>query len=70
MRVLSGVGLAGLLLLAGCRSPYVSAKVMNETGGPVSLVEVDYPSASFGTESLAVNADVLRTGSRCWGRER
>jgi hypothetical protein len=47
---------AGLLALAGCRSPYVEADVINATGAPVTLVEVDYPSASFGTESLAAGA--------------
>lgn len=49
-------GLAGLVWLGGCESPYVSATVRNETGGPVSLVEVDYPSAGFGRESLAAGA--------------
>lgn len=53
MRRFWGAGLGAVLLLAGCRSAYVAATVRNETGGPVSLVEVDYPSASFGTESLA-----------------
>ena len=50
------LGLAGVLSLGGCKSPYVSATVTNETGGPVTLVEVDYPSASFGRESLAAGA--------------
>ena len=45
---------AGLLLAsAGCKSAYVSATVSNRSGAPVTLVEVDYPSASFGRESLA-----------------
>jgi hypothetical protein len=39
--------------MAGCKSPYVSATVKNDTGAAVTLVEVDYPSASFGRESLA-----------------
>jgi hypothetical protein len=50
------VGLLGVVLLGGCKSPYVSATVTNETGGPVTLVEVDYPSASFGRETLAASA--------------
>jgi hypothetical protein len=41
---------------AGCKSPYVNATVRNQSGGPVTLVEVDYPSASFGKESLAAGA--------------
>ena len=58
-----------LLLLAGCHSAYIEATVHNSTGGPVSVVEVDYPSASFGTQSLADGADfhyrfkVLGSGS-------
>jgi len=49
------LGSTALLLpavLAGCRSPYIAATVENQTGGQVSLVEVDYPSASFGKESI------------------
>jgi hypothetical protein len=38
---------------AGCHSAFVDAVVVNHTAEPVSLVEVDYPSASFGTQSLA-----------------
>ena len=41
-----------LLAASGCKSAYVSATVVNHTGAPVTLVEVDYPSASFGRESL------------------
>lgn len=42
--------------LAGCRSHYVAADVKNSSGATVSLVEVDYPSASFGQQSLAAGA--------------
>jgi hypothetical protein len=48
--------LAVLLTLTACKSAYVAATVSNRTGAPVSLIEVDYPSASFGRESLAANA--------------
>jgi len=34
----------------------VQATVRNQTGGAITLVEVDYPSASFGTETLADGA--------------
>jgi hypothetical protein len=44
---------AGLIGLGGCKSAYVEADVVNETGAAVTLVEVDYPSASFGVEQLA-----------------
>ena len=52
---------SGLLLLVvagtvGCKSAFVEADVINATAAPVSLVEVDYPSASFGVGSLAAGA--------------
>ena len=46
----------GLFLIAGCKSPYVNATVRNDTGAPVTLIEVDYPSASFGRDALAAGA--------------
>lgn len=39
----------------GCHSAFVDATVINHTGGTVKLIEVDYPSASFGTQDLAQN---------------
>jgi len=56
MRILAGCAAVVLLVLVGCKSAYVEADVVNATGAPVSLVEVDYPSASFGVESLAAEA--------------
>jgi hypothetical protein len=41
----------------GCKSPYVATTVSNHTTQPIALIEVDYPSASFGTENLAPGAD-------------
>ena len=55
-RLWAVVGLAGIVLVSGCKSPYVSVTVKNDTGEAVTLVEVDYPSASFGRESLAAGA--------------
>lgn len=43
--------------LGGCHSAYIAATVRNATGGAVSLLEVDYPSASFGKESLSGGAE-------------
>lgn len=40
-------------LAAGCKSPHVQVTVENRTGGEVRLLEVDYPSASFGADSVA-----------------
>ena len=45
-----------LLALAGCHSYHVDATVENRTGGAIQLLEVDYPSASFGADSLAAGA--------------
>ena len=39
-------------LLAGCHSSFVQATVINHSGQPVHLFEVDYPSASFGGGEL------------------
>jgi hypothetical protein len=46
--------LAGFL--AGCHSAHVEVAVENRTGAPVRLLEVDYPSASFGSDVLATGA--------------
>jgi hypothetical protein len=52
-------GFVGIVLLAaaGCHSAYIEATVKNASGTGVSLVEVDYPSASFGREALAAGAE-------------
>lgn len=60
--------LACLLAVTGCHSAHVLATVSNHTGQSILLLEVDYPSASFGTQNLAPDADfhyrfkVLGTG--------
>ena len=51
------IGLVACLLLSGCHSYHIDATIENRTGEPVRLLEVDYPSASFGTEALAKDAD-------------
>ena len=48
---------AALLSATGCHSPYIEATVSNHTAQPIDLIEVDYPSASFGTQNLAPGAD-------------
>jgi hypothetical protein len=57
MRLLRLLGPAAVLLLAGCHSAYIDATISNRTDKPISLVELDYPSASFGTQTLAPGAD-------------
>jgi len=57
VRLLLGSGIvcaAGLL--EGCHSAHVEVAVENRTGAPVRLLEVDYPSASFGSDQLATGA--------------
>ena len=44
------------LPVSGCRSAFVAAELRNDTPSPLTVVEVDYPSASFGTQSLAPGA--------------
>ena len=58
MRITSILAVAlCLATLSGCRSPYVTTTVSNRTPTSVTLVEVDYPSASFGTQTLNPSAD-------------
>jgi len=47
---------AVLLAAAGCHSYHVDATVENRTGAAIQLLEVDYPSASFGANALAAGA--------------
>ncbi len=60
---------APAFLLAGCHSAFIDATVSNRTAATIPLIEVDYPSASFGTQNLAPGADfhyrfkVLGTGA-------
>lgn len=53
----AGISTAGLALVlvwaAGCHSYSIETTVENRTGGAIRLLEVDYPSASFGANSLA-----------------
>ncbi len=56
MRLFPAAAVFAVLALTGCHSRYIAATVTNNTGGPLSPVEVDYPSASFGTNTLAPGA--------------
>lgn len=40
----------------GCHSYHIDATVENLTGSPIQLLEVNYPSASFGDDVLAAGA--------------
>lgn len=50
---IAAVALLPMLAAAACRSPHVEVTVENRTGAEVRLLEVDYPSASFGVNSIA-----------------
>jgi hypothetical protein len=45
-----------LLAASGCKSYWVDSTVENQTGQPVHELEVDYPTASFGANTLAPGA--------------
>jgi hypothetical protein len=45
-----------LVLLAGCRSPWVQCTIVNHEETPVSLVEVNYPGGSFGVQTITAAA--------------
>jgi hypothetical protein len=57
MRLTQLLTLAAALTLAGCHSAYIEATISNRTAEQLSLVELDYPSASFGTQTLAPGQD-------------
>jgi hypothetical protein len=50
---ISSAALLACLSLSACRSAFVQTAIVNHTGNTVRLVEVDYPSASFGTQEIA-----------------
>jgi hypothetical protein len=50
------LALAALGTMLACHSYHIDATIENRTGGPLTLLEVDYPSASFGADALAPNA--------------
>jgi hypothetical protein len=55
-RLLLSAALIALLPLSACRSDHVEITIQNQTGAAIHLLEVDYPSASFGAETLAAGA--------------
>jgi len=52
---ISAAAFFACLSLASCRSAFVQTAIVNHTGSTVQLIEVDYPSASFGTQQIANN---------------
>ena len=46
----------GAGLLAGCHSKYVATTLVNGSAGKISVIQVEYPSASFGVQTLDAGA--------------
>lgn len=38
---------------AGCKSQFIEATLENRSGQSLSLIQVEYPNAAFGTQTLA-----------------
>jgi hypothetical protein len=59
MKIVKLLGSAVLLFcffpISACHSYHIDATIENRSGGAISLLEVDYPSASFGTDALAAD---------------
>jgi hypothetical protein len=49
--------LFSVISMSACHSYHIDATIKNQTGGAISLLEVDYPSASFGADALAGGAE-------------
>jgi hypothetical protein len=56
-RVRPLVSAAFLVLATGCHSAFIDATLSNRTDKPITLIELDYPSASFGTQTLDPGQD-------------
>lgn len=53
---LAGILPATLIVASGCHSSHIDSTIVNRTGAPVQLLEVDYPDASFGADAIAAGA--------------
>jgi len=54
----AAIVLLAFVAVTGCRSYHVGITVQNHTGAAIQLLEVDYPTASFGADSLAPGANL------------
>lgn len=55
--VLCAAALFSGVFVSSCHSYHIDATIENRTGTALQLLEVDYPSASFGADTLAAGAD-------------
>jgi hypothetical protein len=53
--ILAIIALPALTIAIGCHSYHVDITIENRTAGAIQLLEVDYPSASFGSDALAAS---------------
>jgi hypothetical protein len=53
-----GFALVAIPALAGCHSYHIEMTIENRTGAAIRLLEVDYPSASFGSDILPSGANM------------
>lgn len=56
-KIVSTALLTAGIFLSGCHSAYINATVSNHGTTAISVVQVEYPSASFGTQTLAPGQD-------------
>jgi hypothetical protein len=54
----SAIACSALLFTTGCKSNWINGHVLNETGQAVRELEVDYPTASFGVNSVASGSEL------------
>ena len=55
-RILLASSCAQSSLVTACHSYHIDATIENRTGADIQLLEVDYPSASFGADHIASGA--------------
>lgn len=53
---MAGILASFSMATTGCHSYHIDVTVENRTGGAIQLLEVDYPSASFGANNLVNGA--------------
>lgn len=54
--VLASILSSTLLAASACHSYHIDTTIENRAGSPIQILEVDYPSASFGVDQLAPGA--------------
>ena len=57
-RLLAALLLSCAIAFSACHSYHIEVTIQNNTGVPISLLEVDYPTASFGADALGAGANL------------